>query len=96
MALSVVPWKDIIKAAPPIVESSRKLYDSVRKKRKYSSPEASPESDSLLTLSDQITEIQARLNDLETNDESQAELTDQRITAWCQQIVNEFGLTTDA
>ena len=36
-ALGVVPWKDVIKMAPQLVESARKFYDNAKARRKRDS-----------------------------------------------------------
>lgn len=67
-ALAKVPWKDILKYSPIIVETASKIYDTVRD---YISPEEA-KSRSRKTVS--LGDLARRVQKLEVNELAQAEL----------------------
>ncbi len=60
-ALGVVPWKDVIKMAPQLVESARKFYDNVKARKKRDSTSA----DDTLTMEMLAERIDTVANSLE-------------------------------
>lgn len=73
-SLGTIPWKDIIIAAPSVVEAARRLYDTARRRTNHPEPRPAASSDDLLAVSNRVNEIQARLREIEAADERQAEL----------------------
>ena len=74
LALANVPWTELIKAAPKVMDSAVKLYDSVSGRQRRRPPRDAAQTDDIPTLRADVTELQERLDALEGNDEAQAEL----------------------
>ena len=73
-ALANVPWTELIRAAPRMMESAVKLYDSVSGRQRQRLPRDTGSADGIPTLRADVTELQERLDTLEGNDEAQADL----------------------
>lgn len=72
--MASIPWTELIKAAPILMESTRKLYESVRNRPPRTSQPSKANSDDIPTLRADLSELQERTNSLEANNEEQAEL----------------------
>ena len=65
---------EAIKAVPQVMEASVKLYDRVRGRPQRRPPRDNAVADAVPTLREDITELQERLDSLETTDKTQTEL----------------------
>ena len=76
-ALSAVPWKEVIKAAPMLVAPARRLYESLRKRDDSAAGKATSEPDSLSAFSAAFDEMRSSLDALEASETTQAKLISQ-------------------
>lgn len=64
-AFKAIPWKEVVTAAPSIVEGTKKLWSSVTRTEKQPSPANEPPDESSSTRSDHLSAIEARLISIE-------------------------------
>ena len=75
-ALGKISWTLILTQAPRIVSSATKLYDTLRKRRTTASASTkAPDSPPSITVT--VDEIKSRVESLEQNETTQAELISQ-------------------
>lgn len=80
-AIGALPWKDIILLAPGMVETGRRLYESLKKKSsQVEEDEDTSPPNSLSTLSNELTAVELRLDDIASAQEQLAELIAQMTT----------------
>ncbi|MBI3530121.1 MAG: hypothetical protein HY067_19415 [Betaproteobacteria bacterium] len=77
-AFKAIPWKEVVTAAPSIVEGTKKLWSSVTRTEKQPSPANEQSDESSSTHSDQLSAIEARLLALEART---AEIAHQAVTS---------------
>ena len=64
-AFKTIPWKEVVTAAPSLVEGTKKLWSSVTRTQKQPSPANEQSGESSSTRSDQLSAIEARFLALE-------------------------------
>ena len=64
-AIKAIPWREVVIAAPAIVEGTKRLWGSVTRTEKQTSPANEQASESSSTPSDQLSSVRARLLALE-------------------------------
>ncbi len=64
-AIKAIPWREVVIAAPAIVEGTKRLWGSVTRTEKQTSPANEQASESSPTPSDQLSAVRARLLALE-------------------------------
>ena len=64
-AFKAIPWKEVVTAAPSLVEGTKKLWSSVTRTQKQPSPANGQSGESSSTHSDQLSAIEARFLALE-------------------------------
>jgi hypothetical protein len=64
-AFKAIPWKEVVAAAPSIVESTRRLWDNVTRTEKRPSPAGERSGNSSAGSSNQISALEDRLMALE-------------------------------
>jgi len=64
-AFKAIPWKEVVTAAPSIVEGTKKLWSSVSRTEQQRSPVHEPPDESSSTRSDHLSAIEARLVSIE-------------------------------
>jgi hypothetical protein len=64
-AFKAIPWRDVVTAAPSIVEGTKKLWSSVTRTERQPSPATEQYNESSSTQSDQLSAIETRLLALE-------------------------------
>ena len=79
-AIGVVPWKEILLLAPGMVETGRRLYESLKKRNRQVTDEETAPPDSLSVLSGELKDIQSRLDELASDQAQLAELITQMTT----------------
>ena len=80
-AIGALPWKEILLLAPGMVETGRRLYESLKKKNdQVEEDEEASSSNSLSTLSSELKSLQLRFNQNETAQEQLSELIAQMTT----------------
>jgi len=79
--LAVVPWTEVIKAAPAVIENAKKLWNSVFKKPLSPPPPIttgekilSVEAQALFDLELRISEVELHVGDLDTQMRASSEL----------------------
>jgi len=77
-AFKAIPWKEVVTAAPSLVESTKKLWSSVTRTQKQPSPANEQSGESSSTHSDQLSAIEARFLVLEART---AEIARQAVTS---------------
>jgi hypothetical protein len=65
--LKLVPWGDVIKNAPVVADSAKKLWDTVGRKPAAAQERAATGSDLTPTTADGLPELQARLAEAEAS-----------------------------
>ena len=80
-AIGALPWKEILLLGPSMVESGRRLYESLKKKNDQVEEDGeASSSNSLSTLSSELKSLQLRFNQNETAQEQLSELIAQMTT----------------
>ena len=80
-AIGALPWKEILLLAPGMVETGRRLYESLKKKNDQVEEDGeASSSNSLSTLSSELKSLQLRFNQNETAQEQLSELIAQMTT----------------
>ena len=64
-AFKAIPWKEVVTAAPSLVEGTKKLWSSVTRTQKQPSPANEQSGETSSTRSDQLSAIEARFLALE-------------------------------
>ena len=64
-AIKAIPWREAVIAAPAIVEGARRLWSSVSRTEKQTSPANDQSKEPPSTQSDQLSAVRARLLALE-------------------------------
>ena len=77
-AFKAIPWKEVVTAAPSLVEGTKKLWSSVTRTQKQPSPANEQSGESSSTHPDQLSAIEARLLAL---DARTAEIAFQAVTS---------------
>ena len=77
-AFKAIPWKEVVTAAPSLVEGTKKLWGSVARTEKQPSPAHEQSDESSSTHSDQLSALEARLLAL---DARTAEIGRQAVTS---------------
>ena len=77
-AFKAIPWKEVVTAAPSLVEGTKKLWSGVTRTQKQPSPASEQSGESSSTHSDQLSAIEARLLAL---DARTAEIAFQAVTS---------------
>ena len=75
--LTSVPWTELVRAAPKMMDSAVKLYQSLSERKPRRAPQGTSKVDDIPALRADVTELQERLDTLEDNNEAQAELITQ-------------------
>ena len=80
-AIGALPWKEILLLAPGMVETGRRLYESLKKKNdQVEEDEEASSSNSLSTPSNELKSLQLRLDQIAAAQERLAELIAQMTT----------------
>ena len=80
-AIGALPWKEILLLAPGMVETGRRLYESLKKKNDpVEEDEEASSSNSLSTPSNELKSLQLRLDQIAAAQERLAELITQMTT----------------
>ncbi len=80
-AIGALPWKEILLLGPGMVETGRRLYESLKKKNDQVEEDGeASSSNSLSTLSSELKSLQLRFNQNETAQEQLSELIAQMTT----------------
>ena len=80
-AIGALPWKEILLLAPGMVETGRRLYESLKKKNdQIEEDEEASSSNSLSTPSSELKSLQLRLDQIAAAQEQLAELIAQMTT----------------
>ena len=80
-AIGALPWKEILLLAPSMVETGRRLYESLKKKNdQVEEDEEASSSNSLSTPSSELKSLQLRLDQIAAAQEQLAELIAQMTT----------------
>ncbi len=80
-AIGALPWKEILLLGPGMVETGRRLYESLKKKNdQVKEDEEASSSNSLSTQSSELKSLQLRLNQIAAAQEQLAELIAQMTT----------------
>ncbi len=80
-AIGALPWKEILLLAPGMVETGRRLYESLKKKNdQVEEDEEASSSNSLSTLSSELKSLQLRFNQNESAQKQLSELIAQMTT----------------
>ena len=80
-AIGALPWKEILLLAPGMVETGRRLYESLKKKNdQVEEDEEASSSNSLSTPSSELKSLQLRLDQIAAAQEQLAELIAQMTT----------------
>jgi hypothetical protein len=77
-AFKTIPWKEVLVAAPPIVQGARKLWSSVTRKEEPISPPSPQFDDKLSSHSEALAAIDARLALLESRTK---EISDEAVSS---------------
>jgi len=79
--LAAVPWTEVIKAAPTVIENAKKLWNSVSKKPLPTSPPIttgekilSNEAQAIVVLESRISDVEVHVGDLDTQMRASSEL----------------------
>lgn len=78
-AIGALPWKEFLLLAPGMVETARRLYESLKKRKRPEEEENSPPN-SLSTLSGDLKALQLRLDEIASAQAQLAELITQMTT----------------
>ena len=80
-AIGALPWKEILLLGPGMVETGRRLYESLKKKNDQVEEDGeASSSNSLSTLSSELKSLQLRFNQNESAQEQLSELIAQMTT----------------
>ena len=80
-AIGALPWKEILLLAPGMVETGRRLYESLKKKNdQVEEDEEASSPNSVSTLSSELRSLQLRLDEIVSAREQLAELIAQMTT----------------
>ena len=77
-AFKAIPWKEVVAAAPSLVEGTKQLWGSVTRTEKQPSPAHGHSDDSSSTHPDDLSAIEARLLSIEAR---AAEIARQAVTS---------------
>ena len=74
LLLAAVPWTELIKAAPKMMDSAVKLYENMSGRQPRRPSRGTNKVDDIPALREDLTELQKHLDMLENNDKAQADL----------------------
>ena len=79
-AIGALPWKELLLLAPGMVETGRRLYESLRTRNRKLAEEETASLDSLPAPSDELKALQSKLDEIASSQAQLAELIAQMTT----------------